>query len=307
MSVPRMERILAGVDLPPADREDPVLSAAVRLAQILPAELHLVHAVEAGPMEPPLLPTVTQRLEEARTAVSGYLDRVLPDDLPGVVRHVELGRAHRVLAERAREVGADLLVLGPHRGFGPSGPLKGLGTTTDRLVRTLDVPVWVVREALELPVRRLLVPVDFEPCAEAAVDVAVELAHLLGPGRDEAGAAPAEIELLHVAWPAELEADPEMAERELLPRLERQGAGAAERTGVTEGVSFRAHVVGATDIARGVLERAAETPTGVVVLGTHGRGALGRALLGSVAAVVAREAPCSVVLVPPGEEQGLGL
>ena len=43
----------------------------------------------------------------------------------------------------------------------------------------------------------------------------------------------------------------------------------------------------------------AEWPADLVVVGTHGRGGAARALLGSVAEAVVRDAGCSVLVIPP--------
>lgn len=303
MSAPRIQTILAGVDLPDQDRADPVLATAVRLARALDAELHLVHAVEAGPLEPPLLPTLTRQMETARAAVGAYLDAVLPEGMETASRHVELGRAHRVIAARAEAVDADLLVLGPHRGLGLE--VLGLGTTTDRLLRTVDVPCWIARAPLELPVKRLVAPVDFSPLSDRALALALYLGRALGGAAGIAGAPPAMVDALHVAWPAALNEDPQLAERELIPRVERKAAWAVDVTGLADGVATRALVEPAVDPSRGILTHARDTGAGLVVLGTHGRGAVSRTLLGSVASVVAHRAPCPVVLVPPTEEEAL--
>ncbi|HSG49389.1 MAG TPA: universal stress protein [Longimicrobiales bacterium] len=300
MSVPRIERILAGVDLPSEDGPDPVLATAVQLAKTLTARLHLVHAVEAGPLEPPLLPSLSRQMEQARAAVDAYLDAALPPHTPVASTAVELGRAHRVLAERAEKVEADLLVLGPHRGFGSE--VLGLGRTADRILRTVDVPCWVVRAPLRLPLKRVTAAADFSPVSDRALEMALFLARKLGTDTGAHGAPPPMVDVLHVEWPATLEEDPELRERELIPRVERKVSEALERTGIREGIATRAAVEGAVDPSRGILVHARESGAELVVLGTHGRGALSRVLLGSVASVVASRAPCPVLLVPPEDE-----
>jgi nucleotide-binding universal stress UspA family protein len=49
-----------------------------------------------------------------------------------------------------------------------------------------------------------------------------------------------------------------------------------------------------------ILKLAAALPAGAVVLGAHGRGAVDRAIVGSVADAVLRKAACPVLAVPPG-------
>ena len=49
--------------------------------------------------------------------------------------------------------------------------------------------------------------------------------------------------------------------------------------------------------AEGIVRRAQEWPADLIVLGSHGRSALGRLILGSVAQEVLREAPCAVRIV----------
>ena len=51
--------------------------------------------------------------------------------------------------------------------------------------------------------------------------------------------------------------------------------------------------------AREILKAADREEADLVVMGTHGHGAVRRALLGSVATAVARDATCPVLLVPP--------
>jgi len=53
------------------------------------------------------------------------------------------------------------------------------------------------------------------------------------------------------------------------------------------------------DAASALCQLAAELPATVMVAGTHGRGGLKRALLGSVSDHLVRNAPCPIVITPP--------
>ncbi|MEQ9569953.1 MAG: universal stress protein [Longimicrobiales bacterium] len=296
MRTPQIRSILTGVEIDESERPDPVLVTAHRLATALGADLHVVHAVESGPITPPLLPSLSRDLSQAADALDVVIEDALPSGAEPVSRHVALGRAHRVLAERAAELDVDLLVVGPHRDRGIG---SGLGTTTDRLLRTSKRPCWVARGDVELPLRHLAMATDFSVRSHPALDRALALAADLG-GAD-AGVAPPRLDVVYVEWPATLDHDPDLVERELLPQLADEIAAAVDRTGLSGAAVPRPRVIGAVDPSRGILAHIAEESPSVVALGTHGRGAVARTLLGSVASVVAREAPCDVLLVPTPE------
>ena len=62
-------------------------------------------------------------------------------------------------------------------------------------------------------------------------------------------------------------------------------------------------IVAEGEPAREILRAAEDWHADLIVLGTHGRGTLGRLLLGSTADTVFRHAPCPVLIVrqPPAE------
>ena len=152
-----------------------------------------------------------------------------------------------------------------------------------------------------MPLRSLAVPTDFSDESRPALDLALALADRLGGAADAAGASPPTLDLLHVEWPAALRYDPDREERELLPWVAEEITGAIARTGLDHAVIHRTRVLADVVPSRGILTHAAQEHTELIVLGTHGRGAVARMLLGSVAAHVARGAGGHVVLVPPSE------
>lgn len=139
---------------------------------------------------------------------------------------------------------------------------------------------------------RIVVPTDFSGCAEEAWRLAQRLATSLG----------SELLLAHVLvetplfeeGPFTMEKTRRVYEatRKWAEEAIEQWAGAARdkglkiRTVLRTGVPYREIVALATD------ERA-----DLVLMGTHGRGGLDRALLGSVADRVVRLAPCPVLTV----------
>jgi nucleotide-binding universal stress UspA family protein len=133
-------------------------------------------------------------------------------------------------------------------------------------------------------------PTDFSDCAEQARDLAVQLARALG----------AELILLHVAVAAPrlregLTGAPEL-ERVFEDEREWATKALAERAAECrkQGVPTLARVVTGVPHQE-IVETAGREGAAFIVMGTHGRGALERFFLGSVADRVVRAAPCAVV------------
>jgi nucleotide-binding universal stress UspA family protein len=135
----------------------------------------------------------------------------------------------------------------------------------------------------------ILVPTDGSETAEAAVDVAVELARTSGD------------RLLFVTVWRQLHGDLAIPMR-FTAESERgraeETAGAAAARASAAGVEAEA-VVRRGAAADAIRDLACEREVRLIVMGTHGAGAFERALFGSVSARVLHIAPCPVLVVPP--------
>ena len=136
-----------------------------------------------------------------------------------------------------------------------------------------------------LPLKRILQPTDFSEPSDYAFRLACSLARDYG----------ACLTVLHVVLPplgsAEVEAHrhPESYFAGIWKELRRYQSPA-------ENVSLE-HRLEQGDPAREILRVAQEIGADLIVLGTHGRRGVARALLGSVAEQVVRRASCSVLTV----------
>jgi nucleotide-binding universal stress UspA family protein len=137
---------------------------------------------------------------------------------------------------------------------------------------------------------KIVHPTDFSPCAEDARGLALRLARALG----------AELILLHVAVDTPPFREGLMRARELERLFEEQRAWARqaleERAADCrgQGVPTLARVVAGAP-HQGIVDTAKQEGADFIVMGTHGRGALERFFIGSVADRVIRTAPCAVV------------
>ncbi len=204
------------------------------------------------------------------------------------------------LRDYVRDVGVDLVVMTTH---GRGGLQRAwLGSVADQLVRSLEIPLLLIRPqegaAPALPrVGEILVPLDGSRRAEAALPGAVAMASLLG----------ARLALVQAVQPVMIATDPPtsfpMGFDEQLTTMQRGEAqdylrGIAEQvTGLGVPASAAAVLGGS---AFDTIQAAAHAPgTGMVALATHGRGGLRRLVLGSVADKLVRAGDHPVLVTRP--------
>jgi nucleotide-binding universal stress UspA family protein len=281
--------VVCALDLDPAS--EPALVAAADLAAHAAGPLHLVTVLPEP--EPDAYRAPSDSEAAVRAVVEVYVDRALgtgacaelgPDI--EVVRQADAAAAIVAYAER---VGAATLVLGTH---GRRGLQRfRLGSVAEGAVRKSARPVLVVpNEAtarLPGPGRPVLVPVDFSPQSGRAVTAGAALAELTG----------AEVEALFVmnsvsepalAVAGSLAVTPppaEPAEADLRAFAADTGAAGADIY-VTHG-----------DPTVAIAQRAEAIGAGAVVMGTHGRTGLARAVFGSVTEAALRRLHCPILTV----------
>lgn len=143
----------------------------------------------------------------------------------------------------------------------------------------------------------ILVPIDFSPVSPAVVRHATALAKAFGT----------KLWLLHVAAPdpdfVGFKVGPSYVREQLADGLRREHAElqAMAAEVVKQGITAEALMVqGPT--TETLLEVAQRVNAELIVLGSHGKGAILRALLGSVSEQVLRESQVPVMIVPNTEE-----
>jgi nucleotide-binding universal stress UspA family protein len=266
--------------------------AATRLGARTGAHVHVLHAVT------PSVPSFwegceengrdARAAEEARAALSDLLAEHRQGGATIASETVVIERAFHAITMRAREVGADLLLLGP-----PASRRVGrevASGTVDRVIRIVDMPCMVVQGELPDRVQRLRVPYDFSAPAREALATAVEWARrgVFAPADQRPT-----VEVCHVLPPASPAPPPwSVSEDEVEARLRDEVARAAgvELPGI-ELVLPRS-----VSPAKAIVEA---NGYDVIVMASHGHNLFERWLVGSVASSVTRSAATPVVLIPP--------
>lgn len=260
------------------------------------SELVLVHAVDVA--DPPdflrdRLPGGTDAIDAATAGAERRL-RDLAVPFEGRARAiVRVGRPASVLADLAREVGADELVIGEHGAR--KGRIELLGSTAENLLHLADLPVLVLRDPPPSPPDTVLVAVD-QSAGEGVLQHAAAIArhgsasivvlHVLGAG------------IVGRVGLISTDRSTDEFERGLIESTRRWLADQASAAGLdTDRTVLHVTFGKAANEILAAVERL-ENP--MIVMGSRGAGGFGRLMLGSVARTVTRTAACPVLVVPTG-------
>ncbi len=280
--------IVAGVD--PSPEGARAAHVAEQLAQAAGTDCYLVHAVrdpwtEASLAQIPMDIAELNRMvldgaeTRMRQALAGRISARTLDRLA-----IRFGPAPMMLDEALDERDAELLVLGGKH-HSAIGRWLG-GSTVHHAVRRVGVPLFVTGPS-EGPVRRILAAVDLSTAARPTIAAAERFAELFD----------AELRAIHVVEPTPVfgELPPSLTEDEVERRseedLERSVWPLLTRPGTD-------HLIRRGPGADTLAAAATEWGADLLVVGSHGRGWVDRALIGSVTERLLNRLPAAMLVVP---------
>lgn len=292
------ETILIAVDFSDTARKA-ALWAARHVAP--DATVHLLHVIDS-PFQPsylqgrdtddPILGVAEEFAERQLATLTADLGR------PSVRAEVRVGKPHEQIIAVAADIGASMIVIGPH-GERPR-PSRFLGTTADRVARTSPVAVLVATNPPDGPPRRILAPVDDDESAAVVFrwtktlaerfDASVTVLHVWSNAVYS-----------HVASMSYATTRSEAAARYEIKQelkdvathwLEQQVRTGLSRDRVNAWVGYG----NPADVA---IETAVSTQAQLIVVGRRGSGLVAPALLGSTVGTILHEARCPVLVVAP--------
>ena len=283
-----LERVLVALDFGPGT--DAVVAAATALAKRFSSEVCLLHVLPQ--LDEAVVPDLDKVLTMAR---QGALSRLA--EVRGRLQAAEVSTGQEQVADgipfdriiaHAEDLDANVIVVGAHSGEAAGG--ARLGMTAERLCRKSSKPVLVVHPESPVEPKTILCPVDGSAPSKRALRNAIHLARRFD----------AQLQVLHVIPPisvfpglipsVQLGMERKHMESET-PRFE-----AFLKEFDFHGITWN-KVVREGAPAEVILQVVSELSADLVIMGSVGRTGLSRILLGSVAGKVARQLPCSVVMM----------
>jgi nucleotide-binding universal stress UspA family protein len=269
-------------------RSDRALRRALLIARGLGAQLTLVHVIDAD------FPAKLAAAEQ--TAASLILD-----DLVDTLRtsdgieadwRLAVDDVHAGVLSVADEIDADLIVIGPHR-----SRLRDIfvGTTAERVVKKSTRPLLIAVEQANAPYGRTLLALGLDEASKSAASqaLAIGIFEHTEVVVMHAFDAPAEGLLKRSMELPAVVADYVDGERETAREKLRE---MRDELGLP--VTGQYVVAAKGSPARTILETALELDSDLIVLGTSQPKGFERALIGSVAADVIRDAHRDIMIIP---------
>lgn len=281
------KKILCPVDF--SDASQHALNYAKAFAESFGSELVLLHvAPNITDAYTALLPDfpayglhkeedLVERFNEFASDWSGKLNKV-----------IRAGTPYIEILEFSKEQNFDLIVLGAtgHSNF----ERLFLGSTGEKVARTSEKPVLTVHHKPGgLPIRKILVPLDFSSLAYETLPVVAAVAEKFK----------AEILLLHVVETGHLfDREGQKREYEYFEKVKHKLEAEWEVPDAFKAIKTRKfvrHHVGSAGY--GILEFAQDWDVDLIAMATHGRTGLSKVMMGSVTEKVIRIAPYPVLSI----------
>lgn len=268
----KLESILVATDL--SARCDRAFDRARSLARESGARLNILHVAEGDE---------TAASEEKEAAAHKQIGEDLEGDPAEII--VSYGPVPKTIARIAEETGSDLLVSGVARWNGINDFI--LGTAVDHIVRHASMPVLVVKKKPHCPYKRLLIATDFSDCSRAAL---ITASHMFPD---------AVLHLVHAFHvPFEGWLDSQEARGEWRDMAQQEMDEFLAHPNLDDGLRERMQpLLAYGSVQMEIFKAIKKLEPDLLVLGTHGRGGVVRATIGSQASDMLSSMPVDTLMV----------
>jgi len=282
-------KILCPVDFSPGSHR--ALQLAASVARDDSAEIVVAHAWYMPPIAfggGVAMPRDTMQyvVQDAERGLAEFARELTELGVKRVSTKLVNGVPWTEIVELAKHERCDLVVMGTHGRTALTRVL--LGSVTEKVVRHAACSVLTIRPDAELPrLGHVLCPIDFSEASREAAEVAIDLA-ARHDGR---------VTLFHVIEiPTTIQGEPISMVGDLTTSAVNALDGWADelRRKATIPVLAQTEIGRAGSTLLGVIEK--DPTVSLVVVGSHGRTGIKRALLGSVAEKIVRHATCPVLV-----------
>jgi|Deesub1362B_J571_1020462.scaffolds.fasta_scaffold00033_99 nucleotide-binding universal stress UspA family protein len=256
------------------------------MAKSFDARLYLLHVVEKVDISMAKILGYEDNVkdfveEEGKKKEAFMMEKVkeLEKDGLKVEARIRYGKPYKEILEAAEELNCDLIVMGTQKEEGLETYF--IGSNTWGVIERKKFPVLTVREPFNKPPENILVPLDLSELSFEAIDYAKGFSKKFNSN----------LFFLHILVILE-----SMAKWEAVNRIEHEVKKKIGKE-VEDGSSII--VSKSPDAANGILKTAEDISADLIIMTTHGRGGVEKALFGSVTEKIIRNSDIPVISLPP--------
>ncbi|MBN1383002.1 MAG: universal stress protein [Deltaproteobacteria bacterium] len=274
-----IEKILVATDFTEASEQ--AIKLAVLLAKKNVSHVHLLHVIPRRSGWPVDYSSIVR---DVNKIIQGNVEVIRRGGLSEPHVSVLFGNPVEEIIDQAESLDVNVVMIGS--GEKETGDRFPLGVKAENILRGSSRPVWVVKKGASEEIKKILCPVDFSEHSRRALVNAISLSTMLG----------AELQVLTVAETisnvyyrvGNMQADwKKYTQKEFTKFLGDFDFGS---------LSWN-KMVRSGEPHEEILNAASEVGADLMVMGSLGKTGLLRFLMGSVAEKVARELPCSLIMM----------
>lgn len=276
-----LKSILVAIDF--TESSEDVLKNSITVAKTFNSKITLVHILpdDINNEKVGLLvkKAATAKLEEAN-------DRIVKEGIETGSPILEYGNYCDKIVNASNKLGTNLIIVGS--GNKLKGGALQLGTTTEKIIRKSNKPVFVVKIGQILDIKNIVCPVDFSKESGRALNSAIIISRMVG----------AKLVILSV-YPefkhnfAQLDAAQINESRYL--EHKKEFSTFLETFNLID-LNFEKQIVGGHP-SEEILKCIEKNSSDLLIMGTTGKSGISKILMGSVTERVIREVPCSFITV----------
>lgn len=276
-----LKSILVAIDF--TESSDNILKNSISFAKSFKSKITLIHIL------PDDINNEKVRLlvKNAATAkLKEFNDRIDDEGLETGPPILEYGNYCDEIVHASDKIGANLIIVGSGN-KSKDGALQ-LGSSAEKIIRKSNKPVFVVKNGQTLNIKNIICPVDFSKESRRALNSAIIISRMVG----------AKLVIISV-YPrfkynfAQLDADEINEMRQLEHKKEFHSF--LEKFNLID-LDFEKHISGG-EPAEEILKSIKSNKSDLLIMGTTGKSAVSKILMGSVTEKVIREVPCSFITV----------
>jgi nucleotide-binding universal stress UspA family protein len=282
----KIEKILLATDFTRASEDAQKMAAS--LAAKSASKIYLLHVIPKAIQLYGRSLDQTPLLQESTNVLGEYADEIRRGGVSEVETLLVSGNPQEEIISQADTLGVNVIMIGS--GDKDRGDRFPLGVTAQNIIRSTATPVWVVRRGSSAGIKSILCPVDFSEHSRRAVVNAADLSRMFG-AKLQVLAVAENLSRVYRGMPLYLGKGEADGKRHCKKELDK-----FLRDFDFEGMAYN-RAVRYGEPHEEVLKAASEMGADLMVMGSIGRTGLTRVLMGSVAEKIARELPCSLIMM----------